>query len=74
MQGIVKYFGICSAFMHSEAGFVVFRLVGGTSLALQIGHRVSVDLDLFCADIFDEQSLREYQEHNYGLQTDYISK
>jgi Nucleotidyl transferase AbiEii toxin, Type IV TA system len=24
-----------------------FRLVGGTALALQIGHRVSVDLDLF---------------------------
>ena len=24
-----------------------FRLVGGTSLALQIGHRLSYDLDLF---------------------------
>lgn len=24
-----------------------FRLVGGTALALQIGHRLSVDLDLF---------------------------
>ena len=24
-----------------------FYLAGGTSLALQIGHRVSVDLDLF---------------------------
>ncbi len=24
-----------------------FLLVGGTSLALQIGHRISVDLDLF---------------------------
>ena len=27
--------------------FKKLRLVGGTSLALQIGHRVSVDLDFF---------------------------
>lgn len=27
--------------------FGAFRLVGGTSLSLQIGHRMSVDLDLF---------------------------
>lgn len=27
--------------------FNMFRLVGGTSLSLQIGHRISVDLDLF---------------------------
>ena len=27
--------------------FVRMRLVGGTSLALQLGHRMSVDLDFF---------------------------
>jgi len=27
--------------------FEAFRLVGGTSLSLQIGHRESVDIDLF---------------------------
>lgn len=27
-----------------------FRLVGGTSLALQLGHRTSIDIDLFCED------------------------
>ena len=27
--------------------FGAFRLVGGTSLSLQIGHRMSVDIDLF---------------------------
>jgi hypothetical protein len=32
--------------MRSEI-FEVFRLVGGTSLSLQIGHRESVDIDLF---------------------------
>ena len=28
--------------------FGEFYLAGGTALALQIGHRVSVDFDLFC--------------------------
>jgi hypothetical protein len=30
--------------------FEDFYLAGGTALALQIGHRVSVDFDLFCPD------------------------
>lgn len=51
-----------------------FRLVGGTALALQLGHRISVDLDLFTDSAFDEQQLREYLEKNYGLQTDYMSR
>lgn len=50
-----------------------FRLVGGTALALQLGHRISVDLDLFTDTAFNEQQLREYLERNYGLQTDYMS-
>lgn len=32
-------------------------LAGGTSLALQIGHRISVDLDFFTQEIFDEEAL-----------------
>jgi predicted nucleotidyltransferase component of viral defense system len=32
-------------------------LAGGTALALQIGHRISVDLDFFTPDEFDENSL-----------------
>ena len=32
-------------FQHNE--FSKLRLVGGTSLALQIGHRTSIDIDLF---------------------------
>lgn len=31
----------------------IFRLVGGTSLALQLGHRISVDLDFFSEKSFD---------------------
>ncbi|SIS84643.1 nucleotidyl transferase AbiEii/AbiGii toxin family protein [Belliella pelovolcani] len=36
--------------------FNEFRLVGGTSLALQIGHRQSIDIDLF-----GDQELEEYE-------------
>lgn len=32
-----------------------FNFVGGTSLALQIGHRISVDLDLFGNRPFEVQ-------------------
>ncbi len=34
-----------------------FFLVGGTALALQMGHRVSVDLDLFTLQKFDADSM-----------------
>jgi hypothetical protein len=30
-----------------------FNLVGGTALALQLGHRISVDLDFFSLHDFD---------------------
>jgi hypothetical protein len=33
--------------LQKEDMFSDMRLVGGTSLALQIGHRISVDIDLF---------------------------
>ena len=42
-----------------------FVLVGGTSLALQLGHRLSVDLDLFTDTDFNEDSMRAYLEKNY---------
>jgi len=35
-----------------------FQLVGGTSLSLQIGHRISIDLDFFTPNLdFDEKHL-----------------
>lgn len=37
-----------------------YALVGGTSLALQIGHRISVDLDLFAHTDADAATLLEY--------------
>jgi predicted nucleotidyltransferase component of viral defense system len=38
------------------------RLVGGTALALQIGHRISVDLDLFGEVEFDSQVFNSFSE------------
>lgn len=35
-----------------------FYLAGGTALALQVGHRRSVDLDLFCPTDFDVEVLQ----------------
>jgi hypothetical protein len=40
-----------------EPACTSFRLGGGTALALQLGHRLSDDLDLFCPDGFDPHEL-----------------
>lgn len=44
--------------LMSEPIFVSLRLVGGTALALQYGHRISVDLDLFGALDTDSEIVR----------------
>lgn len=47
--------------------FSRFDLAGGTSLALQIGHRKSIDLDMFSKEIFDAQRLRNYLIRQYAF-------
>jgi nucleotidyltransferase AbiEii toxin of type IV toxin-antitoxin system len=37
--------------------FRQFNLMGGTALALQIGHRISIDLDLFTHDEYDSDKI-----------------
>lgn len=46
-----------------------FYLVGGTALALQLGHRRSVDIDLFSNFAFDAAEMHENirQDYNYQL-------
>lgn len=51
-------------------------LAGGTALALHLGHRISVDLDFFTPQIFDEKTLSgelsqlsEYQEEGTAWRT-----
>ncbi|GHT46576.1 hypothetical protein FACS189440_04880 [Bacteroidia bacterium] len=43
-----------------------FALVGGTALALQLGHRSSIDIDLFTLFDFDEKKLVEELEKRFG--------
>lgn len=42
-----------------------FELVGGTALSLQIGHRISVDIDLFCKNNFENKQLKECLLDNF---------
>ena len=44
-----------------------FYLVGGTALALQLGHRISIDLDLFTPEPFDKKNLIEILEQQYNV-------
>lgn len=51
-----------------------FFLVGGTALSLQIGHRISIDIDLFSIHDFNENQLSEYLEIHKGFKLNYLSK
>lgn len=51
-----------------------FFLVGGTALSLRIGHRTSIDIDLFSLNPFDEKRMLEYMERKRGLQLNYLDK
>ena len=42
-----------------------FNLVGGTTLALLIGHRMSEDIDLFSESPFDSSKLAEHLKDKY---------
>lgn len=45
-----------------------FALVGGTGLALQLGHRLSVDLDFFTREDFDREKLESALEKNFSFE------
>jgi hypothetical protein len=44
-----------------------FQLAGGTALALHLGHRASIDLDLFSNGSFDEGRIMESLQQDYKL-------
>jgi hypothetical protein len=44
-----------------------FFLAGGTNLALQLGHRKSIDLDLFPNKSFNAQQLEQYLTEKYNF-------
>jgi Nucleotidyl transferase AbiEii toxin, Type IV TA system len=51
-----------------------FFLVGGTALSLQIGHRISIDIDLFNTKEFDENSMLNKLEAQYSFSQLYQDK
>jgi len=59
--------------LQADSMFAQFHLAGGTGLALQLGHRLSVDLDLFSLAPFDSSFYLEYLEKNYQFALDYSS-
>lgn len=51
-----------------------FILVGGTALSLHIGHRKSIDLDLFTQKDFDTNAVEEHLYSNFQFQTSYKAR
>ena len=57
--------------LQSEPLLASFNLVGGTSLALRLGHRKSVDLDLLSKEDFDLREVKELLVNKYNLKVGY---
>ena len=57
--------------LQSEPLLASFNLVGGTSLALRLGHRKSVDLDMFSKEDFDLREVKELLVNKYDLKVGY---
>lgn len=51
-----------------------FFLAGGTALSLQIGHRISIDLDFFALEGFDGNTLSAHLEKRKGFTLDFLDK
>jgi hypothetical protein len=51
----------------ADSRLAAFFMVGGTALSLQIGHRISIDIDLFTQKEFDSLDLQKYMEEAYGM-------
>ena len=51
-----------------------FVLVGGTALALRLGHRMSVDIDLFANILFNSSQMANYMRLQYEMQIDFMTE
>lgn len=51
----------------ADSHFDPFILVGGTALAMQIGHRLSVDLDFFSGSSFDSAQMIDHLVQNFDF-------
>ena len=57
--------------LQAEPLLQTFNLVGGTALALRLGHRKSIDLDLFTREDFDIEELKTMLVQRYELKVSY---
>ncbi len=57
--------------LQSQSELSDFHLAGGTALALYLGHRKSIDLDLFTPYPFDTTRLEHSLVTKFGFQGDY---
>lgn len=52
----------------NDKEFQTFNLAGGTALSLQLGHRKSIDLDLFTDKGFNAKKLADHLAKTYNVQ------
>lgn len=64
-------YGLLKSIM-SDSTFSGFALVGGTALSLLIGHRKSIDLDLFTTQEFNPSELEKYLQAKYAFKGDFM--
>lgn len=57
--------GLLKSLMN-DAYLKEFNLVGGTALALHLGHRISEDLDMFTSKPFELVTLKDYIQKKYS--------
>jgi len=55
--------------LFKDDQFDDFLLVGGTALSLQIGHRISVDIDLFSEKPFEAAQISSHLQKNYSAES-----
>jgi len=60
--------------LMKDSNLQSFNLVGGTALSLYIGHRMSIDLDLFTPNSFDARRLSNHLTQEYGFKENFIEK
>ena len=59
-EGINKYLWEILCIFQNEKIFDTFNLVGGTALSLQIGHRISTDIDLFTEEKLNKEEILNF--------------
>ncbi len=65
-------YGLLKSLM-ADTAFNRFALAGGTALSLLMGHRKSIDLDLFTTEEFDSPLLEKHLQEKYAFKGDLLS-